>query len=568
MLKITEYTKRIDDLKAKAREALISSGVEIRYHDNKSDPIRLVFVGQYSAGKSSILKMLTGRTDIAIGADITTQQAHTYNWNGIEVVDTPGIHTELRPDHDEISYDAIASADMLVFVVTNELFDFFIADHFRKLAIDKDKADEMILVVNKMDRTAWGNTEKQQSIIREDLKKVLQPYTPEQLNLSFLDAESYLESIEEREENPELADELAARSGYTQFVNTLNRFVEEKNIPSKLTTELYIIDEQLEKAIKKLQPESSDKDIDALEESFMQQRYLLKEARGRLREEVKDIYTTASARIRKMGNDAANLLEPGCEQDEVEDKLGKFIRDTNDIIEKCQSDAHEVIEKRLNEVGQELETRENEEFSIELKQRLIGKLDGGLPDSIAKMLTNAGPEFQNAGQAVLNNAYKAGAQGGLKLSNFSGSTVHEMILKCGHVIGFKFKPWQAIKFTKGIAIGGKVLGIFGVGLSVFMQIKTDQDEEKARTTISENRRDIRSQFNEAANELEDYRRQYIKDNVESPLETAIAEIDQKIQIIRDTRTNRSDMCRQLENIQHECSLLIQDIHSEKEIEVV
>ena len=567
MLKITEFTKRIDDLKAKAREALISSGVEIRYHDNKSDPIRLVFVGQYSAGKSSILKMLTGRTDIAIGADITTQQTHTYNWTGIEVVDTPGIHTELRPDHDEISYDAIASADMLVFVVTNELFDFFIADHFRKLAIDKDKAGEMILVVNKMDRTALGNTEEQQSIIREDLKEVLKPYTPEQLNLSFLDAESYLESIEEREENPELADELAARSGYTQFIDTLNRFIEEKNIPSKLTTELYVIDEQLEKAIKKLQPESSDKDIDALEESFMQQRYLLTEARGRLREEVKDIYTTAAARIRKIGNDAANLLVPGCEQDEVEDKLCKSIRDADDIIEKCQSDAREVIEKRLNEIDQELEDRENEEFSVELKERLISKLDGGLPDSITKMLTNAGPEFQNAGQTVLSNAYKAGAQGGFKLSNFSGSTVHEMILKGGHVIGFKFKPWQAIKLTKGIAIGGKILSIFGVGLSVFMQIKADQDEETVRKTISDNRRDIRSQFNEAANELEDYRRQYIKDNVESPLETAIAELDRKIQIIRETRTNRSDMCRQLENIQHECSLLIRDIHSEKEIEV-
>ena len=45
------------------------------------------------------------------------------------------------------------------------------AAHFRKLAIDKDKAGEMILVVNKMDRTAEGNTREQQKIIREDLNK-------------------------------------------------------------------------------------------------------------------------------------------------------------------------------------------------------------------------------------------------------------------------------------------------------------------------------------------------------------------------------------------------------------
>ena len=94
-------------------------------------PISLVFAGQYSAGKSTILKALTGIPDIAIGAGITTQEAHTYDWNGIEVVDTPGIHTTLRPDHDEISYQAIADADMLVYVVTQELFDDFIGQNFR-----------------------------------------------------------------------------------------------------------------------------------------------------------------------------------------------------------------------------------------------------------------------------------------------------------------------------------------------------------------------------------------------------------------------------------------------------
>lgn len=567
MFRIAGFAQRSTELKEKARAVLLSAGVDIQIQDNKSDTIRLVFAGQYSAGKSSILKMLTGRADIAIGADITTQQAHTYDWNGIEVVDTPGIHTQLRPDHDEISYDAIASADMLVFVVTNELFDSYMADHFRKLAIDKDKAGEMILIVNKMDRTAEGNTDEQQNIIREDLKKVLEPYTPEQLNLSFLDAESYLESIEERAEDPELADELVARSGYAQFIDTLNRFVEEKSIPSKLTTELYVIDDCLEKAIKELQPKSSDADIDALEENFMQQRHLLIEARGRMQQEVKDIYTTAASQIRDIGLVAANLLVDGCKQDEVEDELQKSIRKAEDIIEKCQSDAVEVIDARLNEMGKQLEVIENSEFSSNLKSRLSGKFEG-LPECIQKIIANAGPGFQKAGQAVLNNAYKAGTQGGLKLTNFSRSQIHQIVLEVGHRVGFKFKPWQAIKITKGIAIGGQVLSALGVGVSVFMQIKADQDEKRIREDLKNNRRNIRSQFNVAANELEDYARQYIKNNVNRQLELSIATIDGNIREIRDTRSNRSESCRQLENLQKECRLLIQDIHSEIEIEEV
>lgn len=564
MLKIAEFAQRSEELKKKAQTVLATADVDVHIRDKKNDAIRLVFAGQYSAGKSSILKMLTGRTDIAIGADITTQQAHTYDWNGIEVVDTPGIHTQLRPDHDEISYEAIASADMLVFVVTNELFDSYMASHFRKLAIDKDKAGEMILVVNKMDRTAAGNTEEQQNIIRKDLMEVLKPYTPEQLNLSFLDAESYLESEEEREEDPEIADELVERSGYAKFIETLNRFVEEKSIPSKLTTELYMIDEQLEKAIKELQPKSSDSDIDALEESFMQQRHLLIEARGRMQQEVKNIYTTAAAKIRDIGLDSANLLVEGCKQDEVEDELQKSIRQAEDIIEKCQSDAVEVIDARLNEMGQQLDVIENSEFSQDLKSRLSGKFEG-LPESIQRIITNAGPGFQKAGQAVLNNAYKAGTQGGLKLTNFSGSTIHQMVLKVGNGVGFKFKPWQAIKITKGIAIGGQVLSALGVGFSVFMQIKADQDEERIRKNLKNNRQNIRSQFNTAANELEDFSRQYIKDNVNRPLEISIAAIDGNIQEIRDTRSSRSESSRQLEDLQRDCRLLIQDIHSDTEI---
>ena len=158
MFKFEEYSKKIKNIEERIKQKFINANIEYNIEEDKKNTIKLVFTGQYSAGKSSIIRMLTGREDITVGAGITTQKAHIYEWNGLEIVDTPGIHTQLRPDHDEISYDAIASADMLVFVVTNELFDSHLAQHFRKLAIDKDKAGEMILVVNKMERSSEGNT--------------------------------------------------------------------------------------------------------------------------------------------------------------------------------------------------------------------------------------------------------------------------------------------------------------------------------------------------------------------------------------------------------------------------
>lgn len=71
--------------------------------------IKLVFVGQYSAGKSSIIKMISG-IETEIGAGITTQESHVYKWNDLEIIDTPGIQTGLRADHDEITYDQISKA--------------------------------------------------------------------------------------------------------------------------------------------------------------------------------------------------------------------------------------------------------------------------------------------------------------------------------------------------------------------------------------------------------------------------------------------------------------------------
>ena len=107
------------------------------------------------------------------------------------------------------------------------------------------------------------------------------------------------------------------------------------------------------------------------------------------------------------------------------------------------------------------------------------------------------------------------------------------------------------------------MSALGVGLSVFMQVKADQDEDRIRADLRNNRQNVRSQFNVAANELEDYARQCIKDNVNRPLGNSIAVIDGNIQEIRNTRADRSASCRDLENLQRECRYLIQDIHAER-----
>ena len=128
--------------------------IKQKFHQNletyKEDGVLSVaFIGQYSAGKSTIISALTGNRDIKIDADIATDKTTSYDWNGIKIIDTPGLFTD-RQDHDAITYDAIDKADLLVFSLTYMLFDSVTVENFKKLAYEKGYAWKMMLVVNKM----------------------------------------------------------------------------------------------------------------------------------------------------------------------------------------------------------------------------------------------------------------------------------------------------------------------------------------------------------------------------------------------------------------------------------
>jgi len=88
----------------------------------ESDALTVAFVGQYNAGKSTTISALTGRRDIRIDSDVATDKTSSYDWNGIKIIDTPGLFAD-REDHDDITYNAIARADLLVFCLTYMLFD-------------------------------------------------------------------------------------------------------------------------------------------------------------------------------------------------------------------------------------------------------------------------------------------------------------------------------------------------------------------------------------------------------------------------------------------------------------
>ena len=523
------------------------------FEENKAPS--LVLAGQYSAGKSTILKALTGIESIATGQKITTQKSEFYDWNGLKIIDTPGIHTTLCPKHDEIAYETISNADMLIYVITQELFDSYIGNNFRKLLFDKDKAGEMILLVNKM--ADIGNTLENKLVKLEGIKIVTQPYLPEDLRVCFIDAESYLDSL--AEEDIEIAEELLARSNYEGLVDTINKFVEEKAMTSKLTTILYKIYDVLQKTIAEFETSSGDVDVDATEEHLFKEKRIYFSTKLRIEQRVKSIYEEAEIEIRDIGRDIANSISDYSSEDEANDAVERAYNKVNQISEKCKCKIVEEITMLEEECRNELDAFYETDFSQKLKIRLNEKYKKGNP--IVQRICKSDILGKGGSEIVSRTIGNKGVGKGLQA--FGGSDVHKIVLDVGKFFGYKFKPWEAIKLVEKINVVGKVLGAFGVVLSVGMQVKEDVDESKYQEAMKSNREKLRTAFNSAANEVSKEYSKALNDYLRKSYTVKISEIDERIRKIQSLRIGESENCKLLEGVQSECKSLIQDIHKAK-----
>lgn len=523
--------------------------------------VNLVFAGQYSAGKSSIMKVLTGREDIAIGAGITTEKTHTYDWGGITVVDTPGVHTQLRPDHDEITYRAIAGADLLVFVVTNELFDSHLAKHFRNLAIERDKAHEMMLVVNKMRRCAKGNSQEAQNVIREDLRKVLVPFTPEDLGTTFIDAEAALES--KTETDGEIAKILLKKSGVDGFTQELNRFVREKGLSSRYTTALYSLEQILQEAL--ASESTGDKDIDALEELLLQRRRALLYTQDRIPRAVEGEIQNASSQIRQEGRKVADMINGSADQKAVDQELQAAQDRVQNLAEQLEKSVQFVIGKHMKALDDRVGDIANSELAKELLPRLVHRIEqASISPEAMKNLKKASDISSKLGEFLVRNSFtpKTGTLGGLfKLNQYSGTATHGAVKAIGKFFGKSFKPWEAVKWTRTVANVGRVFAVAGTVLTFVLQIKEDADAAQLEVDLRESRSAVRSGFNDAAHVIEMHFDKATQSFVSSAISSEIENVDSQLDELRNLQQTRSDLFQNLLGLLEETRELIKSIHS-------
>ncbi|HHF2902667.1 TPA: GTPase [Vibrio diabolicus] len=518
--------------------------------DDKEVVLKLALVGQYNAGKSSILKALTGDDEIKIDSNICTDEVTAYNWNRIQVLDTPGVHAG-RSDHDQTTYTAIDEADLLIFAITNELFDDVIGKHFRQLAFERHKAKEILLVVNKMARDSGTAETKISSLL-----PVLEPMLPEDFNTTFIDAECYLDALEEDDEQDR--EDLFEESNFEALVTSINSFVEQKGFLGKLTTPL----SSMQSTVRKLREEKSvsNPEEKLLIELLHRKLSILREGELRLKRKMTEMLNSTLYEVSGFGDDLAEMICESSTEDAVKAKSDEAETRCKFVVDKLSEDFVTTVRSHVEQVTSELEQLEKSQLAKALNDAIDQISSGHVADNI----THIGDQIKISDyESGANDRYaklSSWAQKGLNFTSesakgvnatannlgsaagVSGSSLHNGVKIVGKFFGVKFKPWQAVNIAKNIGNVARYLGpamaVIGVGLQIYDDLK----QEEQRTTMRDARANIRREFRKIAKDLE---QQFQEGILHTVNDIHCEEIQRTQSTLDEITTGNFQVCQQL-----------------------
>jgi small GTP-binding protein len=321
----------------------------------------VAFVGAYNAGKSTQITALTGRRDIKIGSDVTTDTTTKYDWNGIKLIDTPGLWAD-RKDHDEITYDAIKKADLLIFCLTYDLFDDITVENFKNLAYEQRYQWKILLVINKMSDEAGEETEKIANY-RESLAHSLKPNNINEFPICFIDAKQYCEGVDNKNKN------LIEASRFQTFIEKLNTFVNKRGDKARFDTPVRIaqgcVDEAQLSFIKTI---NSTQD-EAFLELFNRLSRVVEKERECLRNSVNDIKLKNSEEILKQITNLSSAIG----EDNFRSEQTIVMSTVNKCYETAERQIQQEFNKTIDSLKQEFETIFKSNLSIALQESLLSK---------------------------------------------------------------------------------------------------------------------------------------------------------------------------------------------------
>lgn len=406
----------------------------------QDEPWNLVATGEYNAGKSTLLKALTGDPTIKIDADVATDATTEYQWNDILLVDTPGVGAG-HDVHDERAEVALRSADLVLFVLTVSLFDEITEAHFQHVAHDLGKLHQMIVVINKTTQLAAAEGIRRAAVQRSLGHGYALPPIVECDGLAMLRAET--------ESEPDLRVFEEQRSGRRDLVTALDAFVAAEGQTGRTRKPF----EAVLALVDDLRPFTVPDDAeDALKHLLARRREGIALSRRRLNNALDDVYAQVTDAITAAGEVVIASARDGVPQSAAVEQFDRDAQAAASSLERKVQDvfARELVNLQAEERGiaSGPEARILDEFAVRSTSgnRAFAADNGQGPSSPFVALIQEYVVTQ--GTSWLKDAVISG--------NRPGSPTHSLVTNLGHSLGYKFKPWEAVRWAKRFNVAVQV----------------------------------------------------------------------------------------------------------------
>lgn len=436
-------------------------------------PWRLVATGEYNAGKSTLLRALTGDPDIRIDADVATDRASEHRWNNILLVDTPGVAAG-REVHDELAEVAIRDADLVLFVLTVGLFDETTELHFRHVAIELGKLGQMIVVINKSTQLPAAPGVRVAAVQKSLGEHHRLPPIVECDGLAMLRAEL--------EGEQELRDFEEARSGRSDLVRALDGFVRAQGGAGRIRKPFEAVLAVVADARPYLAPDDVETALQAL---LARRRESLALSRQRMMNALDEVYAVVTDAITGAGELVIASARDGVPQSEAVSRFDAEAQSAAEGLELRVKEvfARELVNLQADEKGIAAgpEAQVLETFAIQARQRATNFDGGALSDGdspVARMLQDY---LSSRGTTWLKDAVVAGSR--------PGSPIHGLVTNLGHGLGHKFKPWQAVRWANRLNVAMQAAML---AFEFYRQLDAaKKEEQRDRATLLALRRGIK-----------------------------------------------------------------------------
>ena len=358
---------------------------------------RVSLLGEFSAGKSSLIMALTG-DEVDTGPGPTTKEAKEFKWKegkedkGVTFVDTPGVQAEAsETDHDEIARKSTIDADLILFVLTNELFNDRLADHFRFVAGSESGglglADKMLVIVNKMDREDIDDKNREELIVSQVEDKI-KPCA----RVHLAAVESYLRS---QKSDGDRKERLVKRSRIPELVAAIDEFIKERGDLGRLTRPLQLFEAALEEQRDSLlgDDESASQEM----ENNRRQKRIVYEANRQLTSHESEWVSELRRIVLSRTTGTLNLVADAKTKEELEEQFQTAVQAIEPEIDTHLVNIDNTLQGWARDFQDKIEDLDTSELgkNIRILRTAEGR-SGGFEDPLTQ-----GFDFVKAGKKIL-----------------------------------------------------------------------------------------------------------------------------------------------------------------------